>query len=96
MAQWSTIGNEVDGTAISMTLATCRYTHTSTAIGEEGFSPEQRTFQRWRSTSKWSNGSMVDENLRAQLLSCISTPQVLGARKRNLPVMKSEGKSSHR
>jgi hypothetical protein len=88
--------NKVFSTFILTTPATRRYTHTSTVMMGEGCSPRRRAARQRRSTSTRTNGSEVDEDLRDQLLSCISMPRGLGARRRILPATRSSRESSHR
>jgi hypothetical protein len=60
MARRSTIGDKVDGTTISMTPATRRYTHTSMTTVEKVFSPGLWSVEWWCSALKWASGSKVD------------------------------------
>jgi hypothetical protein len=89
-------GNKVNGKSTYKVLATCCYAQTSTATVGSGFSLVQRAIgsgtwcRSGQTTLKWT------ENLWARLLGYTGTPQVLGARRRNSPPMRSEGKSSHR
>jgi hypothetical protein len=93
---WNVNGDKVFGTSILTTLATRRYTHTSTAMTGEGCSPKRCVARRQRSTSTRTNESEVDEDLWARFLSCISVPWGLGAWRRTLLLMKSSRESSHR
>jgi hypothetical protein len=46
--------------------------------------------------TKGASNFRVGESLRARLLSCTGMPRVLGLWRRNSPVMRSKGKTSHR
>jgi hypothetical protein len=83
MAHQCTDGDEFDCKSIYKVHATHRYTHTSRAMAGRGFSLEQWMVWRRCSASKWTGGFKMDENLWAQLPSCIGMPQALGAWRRN-------------
>jgi hypothetical protein len=88
--------NEVHDMSTITAQATRHYTDTTTEMARRASSLEQRQFggSVWRQSGQMAPNS--DRSSQTQFISCTSKPRVLEARRRSLPVTRSDRESSHR